>query len=249
MRFLVFQHIACEHPAIFRDFLKTDGIAWDAVELDEGEPVPDFAGYDALMVMGGPMDVWQEAEHPWLVTEKQAIRRWVEAGKPYLGLCLGHQLLAASLGGEVGPGQKEVGVLDVELTPAGVADPLFAGLPRRFPALQWHGAEVKRAPQGAAVLAASPLCAVQALRVGERAWGMQFHVECTAATVPEWGEIPVYACALEETLGAGALEGLRSAAAAAMPGFNQAARQIYRNFIAALRNQPLPRERSSEARG
>lgn len=235
MRFLVFQHIACEHPAIFRDFMQEDGIPWDAVELDEGETVPDFAGYDALFVMGGPMDTWQEDHHPWLVTEKQAIRRWVEAGKPYLGLCLGHQLLAASLGGEVGPGQKEVGVLPVELTAAGAADPLFAGVPRRFPALQWHGAEVKRTPKGATVLASSPLCAVQALKVGERAWGMQFHVECTASTVPEWGEIRIYACALEETLGKGALDGLRADAAKAMPGFNKAARQIYRNFIGAVR--------------
>ena len=82
MRFLVFQQIACEHPAIFRDFLEADGIAWDAVELDEGEAVPEFGGYDALLVMGGPMDTWQEAEHPWLVAEKRAIRRWVEAGSP-----------------------------------------------------------------------------------------------------------------------------------------------------------------------
>ena len=235
MRFLVFQHIACEHPAILRDFMTEDGIAWDAVELDEGEQVPDFAGYDALLVMGGPMDTWQEDEHPWLKTEKQAIRRWVEAGKPYLGLCLGHQLLAASCGGEVGPGQKEVGVLDVELTAAGAADPLFAGVPRRFPALQWHGAEVKTLPPGAAVLASSPVCAVQSLKVGDRAWGMQFHVECTKDTVPEWGEIPIYACALEETLGKGALDGLRADAAKAMRGFNKAARQIYRNFIGAVR--------------
>jgi len=235
MRFLVFQHVACEHPAILRDFMRADGIAWDAVELDEGEDVPDFAGYDALLVMGGPMDTWQEAENPWLVGEKQAIRRWVEAGRPYLGLCLGHQLLAASLGGEVGPGRKEIGVLDVELTAAGAADPLFAGLPRRFPALQWHGAEVKKAPPGATVLASSPLCAVQSLKVGERAWGMQFHVECTADTVPEWGAIPTYACALEETLGKGALDGLRADAAKAMPQFNAAARRIYDNFIAAVR--------------
>jgi GMP synthase-like glutamine amidotransferase len=76
---------------------------------------------------------------------------------------------------------------------------------------------------------------VQALKVGERAWGMQFHVECTADTVPEWGAIPTYACALEETLGKGALHGLRAAAAEAMPGFNKAAERIYRNFIAAAR--------------
>ena len=69
MRFLVFQHIAIEHPGIFRDFLKQDGIRWDAVELDEGQPIPDLRAYDALWVMGGPMDVWDVEENPWLIPE------------------------------------------------------------------------------------------------------------------------------------------------------------------------------------
>ena len=78
MRVLVFQHADVEHPGIFRDFLAEDGIAWDAVELDAGEAIPSLEGYDQLWVMGGPMDAWQEAQHPWLVAEKQAIREAVE---------------------------------------------------------------------------------------------------------------------------------------------------------------------------
>jgi len=74
MRVLVFQHIAIEHPGIFRDFLAADGVAWDAVELDAGDPIPPLDGYDALLVMGGPMDVWEEDAHPWLAAEKRAIR-------------------------------------------------------------------------------------------------------------------------------------------------------------------------------
>ncbi len=97
LRVLVFQHIAVEHPGVFRDFFAQDGIDWDAIELDEGETIPDLQGYDILMVMGGPMDVWEETAYPWLVEEKQAIRAWIEAGRPFLGFCLGHQLLAAAL--------------------------------------------------------------------------------------------------------------------------------------------------------
>jgi GMP synthase-like glutamine amidotransferase len=237
MRLLVFQHIAIEHPGIFRDFLAADGIAWDAVELDAGEPIPPLAGYDALWAMGGPMDAWQEDEHPWLIAEKRAIREAVaERRMPYLGVCLGHQLLGAALGGRVGPMAKaEVGILDVELTAAGRQDPLFAGLASRFKALQWHGAEVADLPPAATVLAGSPACAVQAIRIGESAYGVQYHVELTDRTVTEWGEVPAYARALDRTLGVGALPRFAGAAAEAMAGFNRDARLLYDNFMALAR--------------
>ena len=237
MRILVFQHVDVEHPAIFRDFLAEDGIAWDAVELDAGESIPPLDGYDQLWVMGGPMDVWEEDRHPWLIAEKQAIREAVERrGMPYFGLCLGHQLLGAALGGRVGKAARaEVGILDVELTPAGRSDPLFAGIADTFKALQWHGAEVTEAPPGAVVLAQSPLCAVQAMRIGRHAYGMQYHCEILPQTVSDWAAIPAYACALDATLGAGAMPRLDTAATAAMPDFNRDARWLYRNFMKVAR--------------
>ena len=192
MKILVFQHIAVEHPGIFRDFLGEDGIQWDTIELDTGAVIPAFDGYDALWVMGGPMDVWQEDEHPWLVTEKTVIREAVtHRGMPFLGVCLGHQLLADALGGRVAPMDKpEVGILDIELTAKGITDPLLAGLPPTGKCLQWHSTEVAEPPPGAEVLAHSPGCNVQALRVGRTAYSLQYHVELTATTVSEWGQSP-----------------------------------------------------------
>ena len=99
MLILVFQHIECEHPGMLRTCLSEHDVAWDAVELDQGEAIPDLNAYDALWVMGGPMDVWDIDKYPWLVEEKDAIRFWVkELKRPFLGLCLGHQLLADALG-------------------------------------------------------------------------------------------------------------------------------------------------------
>jgi len=233
MRFLVFQHIACEHPGILRDYLKADGIAWDAIELDEGDSIPSLDRYDALWVMGGPMDVWEEDQHPWLIAEKRAIREAViERGLPYLGLCLGHQLLAGALGGAVGKmSAPEVGILDIDLTAAGRSDPLFADLPARLTALQWHGAEVQHLPEGAVSLAQSPLCPIQAMRVGKHAYGLQCHIELLADTVADWSQVPAYACALDAALGAGSMQRLEAQAQKLMPDFNRTARQLYDNFM------------------
>ena len=96
MNILVFQHIAIEHPGSFRDVMAAQGHTMHAIELDEGETIPPLDHFDALLVMGGPMDVWEEDKHPWLVAEKAAIRAWVSAGRPYLGMCLGEQLLAVA---------------------------------------------------------------------------------------------------------------------------------------------------------
>ena len=242
MHVLVFQHIAIEHPGIFRDFFQEDGVRWTAVELDEGEPIPELSDFDALWVMGGPMDAWQEDAHPWLVQEKAAIRRAVvELNMPFLGVCLGHQLLADALGGRVGPmDAAEVGILDVEITQEGIADPLMAGLPQTGKCLQWHGAAVLEPPPGARVLARSPACAIQALGIGRHAWGLQYHVELTGATVHEWACVPEYAQALEATLGPGRLESFAAEAARHMDGFNRDARRLYGNFMAAARPAKRP---------
>jgi len=234
MRFLVLQHLDVEHPGVFRDFWREDGVRYDAVELDEGERIPaDFSPYDAMIVMGGPMNVWDEAELPWLRDEKAAIRRWLdETGRPFLGVCLGHQLLATAIGGEVGPSaQPEVGLTDVDLTEAGLADPLIGGLGSPMLTFQWHGAEVQSLPDGCTVLAQNDACAVQAFRYGPQAYGLQFHVEITETTFEDWQAIPAYQAALDEALGADGAAAEKARVDAVMPQMNAAARRLNDNFM------------------
>lgn len=185
------------------------------------------------------MDVWDVEEHPWLVPEKAAIRRWVrELQRPFLGFCLGHQLLADALGGTCGPEKTpEIGVMDIHLTEAGKADPLFAGMSAVQKSLQWHGVRVAQAPDDAVVLATSERSKNEAMRVGDNAWSMQYHVEVEPDTVSNWAQVPAYRSALESTLGAGGLEQLDADAAKNMDAFVSNAEQLYRNFMREARHR------------
>ncbi len=242
MNILVLQHVAVEHPGIFREFFARDGFKWTAVELDEGQAIPVTSGFDLMLVMGGPQDVWQEREHPWLRDEIAAIRNFVVVQqKPFLGICLGHQLLAAAIGGRVAPAvTSEVGIMTIEKTEAGRCDPVLRGLPDPLTVLQWHGAEVASLPDTATVLARSDACAIQAFRYGRHAYGLQCHIEVTSETVADWAAIPIYKSSLDAALGQGAADQLAIQASALQPAFNRDARTLYDNLKAVVRSAARP---------
>jgi GMP synthase-like glutamine amidotransferase len=203
-RLLVLQHIACEPPGSYEDELIERGGELVRVEVDEGEPLPDWRAFDGIIAMGGPMGAYEDQRLPWLVDERRLIAEAVSSGTPFWGVCLGAQLLAASLGAPVvrGP-EAEVGVLDVQLTPEAGYDPVFSQAPPTFKALQWHS-DTFELPHGAVRLARSAAYENQAFKVG-RAYAVQFHIEVGTDLAADWGEVPAYADALEEIMGDGAL--------------------------------------------
>jgi GMP synthase (glutamine-hydrolysing) len=201
MRALVLQHIACEPPGAYEDVLRDRDASIERVEVDAGEPIPDWREFNAIVAMGGPMSVNDPFD--WLAAEKWVVSEAVRAGMPYFGACLGAQLLAASLGAAVYPGPApEVGMLPVTLSDAALADPVFAGLPRELLTLQWHG-DTFDLPDGAVALASSPAYANQAFRWGSRAYAVQFHLEVSPQMACDWSEVPAYEQSLEDTLGPG----------------------------------------------
>jgi GMP synthase (glutamine-hydrolysing) len=201
VRFLVIQHAACEPPGAYEEEMHARGISVERVVLRASARIPDWRAFDAIVAMGGPMSVNDEPKLPWLACEKRALAGALTAGLPYWGVCLGAQLLAASLGARVLRGERpEIGIYgDVELTPAAREDLVFAPAPSPITTLQWHQ-DTFELPRGARLLASSPAYANQAFAWG-RAYGLQFHLEATAALATSWLKVPAYAAELERELG------------------------------------------------
>jgi GMP synthase (glutamine-hydrolysing) len=201
------------------------------VELDEGEPLPDWRDFAAIVAMGGPMSVNDEEELPWLRAEKALIAEAVRAGLPFFGACLGVQLLAVSLGAEVAPGPApEVGILPVFLTEAAASDPVFADLPRELLTLQWHG-DTFSLPEGAVLLASSPAYPNQAFRWGRSAYGVQFHLELSREMAAEWAQVPSYADALARVLGPGSATALVDELAGSAEALQADGRRMFERWL------------------
>jgi len=240
---LVLQHIACEPPGVYEDELLAWGAELDRIELDHGDPIPDWRDYAGIVAMGGPMGAYEDGRLPWLAVEKRMIAEAVHAGQPFWGVCLGAQLLAASLGATVGPGHApEVGVLAVRPTEHAAQDPVFSLLPHEFTALQWHS-DTFELPPGATQLARSDAYEQQAF-VCKRAYALQFHIEVTASLATAWSDVPAYAQSLDAIMGSGALPRLLGEIATAEAEMTDLARRLFAAWLERVVGLSAPSARA-----
>jgi len=232
---LILQHIPIETPGYLLDLMKLDKFNLTVVELDQGEKIPNnLSSFDAMLCMGGPMDTWMEKEFPWLIEEKNRIKEYViNLKKPYLGFCLGCQLLGEVLGGKViKSNPPEIGILDINLNKERILDNLFYEYPEKIKALQWHSYEVVDLEKNKdiTVLASSYSTKYQIFKYMDHAYGIQFHIEIKNDTVNQWSCVPEYEKALEESLGKGALNKFDQNAKKYMKSMNTSAEILYKNF-------------------
>jgi GMP synthase-like glutamine amidotransferase len=185
MRVLSLIHQDDAPTGVFAEVVRERGDELTEWNVATSAPPERAETYDAVFVFGGAMHVDQEDRHPWLREEDELIKGLLEAKVPLFGVCLGGQLIAKAAGGRVAPAPaEEVGWHEVDLTPEAAGDPVFAALPERFPAFQWHSYAFEL-PPGAVPLARNSV-GLQAFRVGEAAWGIQFHAEVTRQIVEGW---------------------------------------------------------------
>ncbi|MGC8490121.1 MAG: type 1 glutamine amidotransferase [Syntrophobacteraceae bacterium] len=184
MKLHYIQHVPFEGPANIGEWAQNRGWDLSATHLYRGDDLPAVDEFDWLVVMGGPMNIYEEKEYPWLAAEKKFLQKAIEKNKIVLGICLGAQLLSDVLGGRVvRNSHKEIGWFPVTLRPEGVASAPFKGFPTRFQALHWHG-DTFSLPPGAEMLAESEACPAQAFSAnGGRVLALQFHLESSPDSV------------------------------------------------------------------
>ena len=235
MKIIILQHIDSETPGYIKDLMLGDGFDLTTVELDIGEKIPaDISQFDGMFCMGGPMDTWMVDKYPWIIEEKNKIKEFVvDLEKPFLGFCLGCQFLGEVVGGKViKSSPPEIGILDINMNHKREGDQLFSTFPDTIKALQWHSYEVTDLEKNKDItlLASSSTTKYQIFKYKNHAYGIQFHIEVKNNTVSDWGFIPEYKSALEETLGIGALKKLEKITAQNINDMNRNATVLYKNF-------------------
>ena len=235
MEVIVLQHIKIEDPGYIKDLMLLDNVNLTTIELDEGEKIPnDLNKFDAMFCMGGPMDTWMEDKYPWLIDERKKIKNFVvDLQKPYLGFCLGCQLLGEVVGGKVVKSNPaEIGMMDISFSNKKNNDILFSSFPNKIKSLQWHSYEVANleSNKNVTVLASSPITKYQLIKYQNHSYGIQIHIEIKNTTVNEWGCVPEYKSALEKQLGEGALQKFDEEAQSNMSQMNNYSKILYSNF-------------------
>lgn len=189
VRLLVVQNDPTDPVALLGQWWEEVGVAMDVVRADLGEPVPSTlpADYDGLVLLGGEMAAWEDDRAPWLPAERALVQHAVADGTPLLGVCLGGQVMTLACGGVVDRAPvAEVGIYEIDLEPAAADDPVFSVLPQGAPVAQYHQDAMLVAPEGAVVLASTEGCPIQAWRLGEHAYAVQFHPEVDAEILGSW---------------------------------------------------------------
>ncbi|WP_457644536.1 type 1 glutamine amidotransferase [Persephonella sp.] len=182
MRLHYIQHVHFESPAGISRWAENKGFSIKGTRLYSGDLFPELESFDLLIVLGGPMGVYDEDKYPWLKEEKKFIERCIKSGKKILGICLGAQLIADVLGSRVYKNRhKEIGWFDIQLTPDGKKSKYFSDFPDRFIAFHWHG-DTFDIPDGAVHTAKSEACDNQAFVYEDRVVGLQFHLETDLQT-------------------------------------------------------------------
>jgi GMP synthase-like glutamine amidotransferase len=235
MNIIILQHIKIEDPGHIKDLMIAENCKLTTIELDEGEKIPkNLNEFDAMFCMGGPMDTWMEEKYPWLIEEKKKIKEFViDDEKPFLGFCLGCQLLGEIVGGKIVKSvSPEIGMLNVDMLEEAKKDDIFSSFPLSLKALQWHSYEVQNIEKNKniKILASSKSTRVQIFKYKNHAYGIQFHIEVKDSTVSQWGCVPEYKSALENIFGEGALEKFDKEAKENMKKMNLYSKNLYESF-------------------
>ena len=229
-RILAIQHIWDDPLGYLGEILEEHGIPYDIADIEEC-PVPDPHAYDAIISLGGPQHANAHDKYPYLVQEKQVLREVVKQNIPFLGICLGGQILANALGAAVTRHtMTELGFYDVQLTDAGKSDPLYQGLPGSQIVFQWHE-DTFALPTGAVHLATSENTLNQAFRMGECAYGLQYHIELTPAMLHTWIHFPQYEQEIMNILGSDALNQIEQEKVKYYSRYLQHGRVLFENFL------------------
>lgn len=230
MKVIIIKHIDIEGPGTIADFLNDMGIPYEVIDVFDGKSLPDsLSNTAAVIILGGPMNVYEEDKYPFLKDEDEFLKEVIRKDLPALGLCLGAQLIAKAKGAIVKKArEKEIGWFKVSLTRDGLNDPLFQGFSRDIDVFQWHG-DTFEIPEGALKLAESEICPNQAFKIGGKIYGLQFHLEVTEEMIQQWFDC--YRDEIESLKGLVNPIQVISAAKLRSKIYKKQARMFYSNFF------------------